>query len=93
MLYFLSGLGSIRYTHVMHSYQFIGAQLTTVIAPGVCEALETGIFPHTMLGPIMTKTKHDMINKFLKMKPPTLLGSEIEDVFEFITDGHKRLFE
>lgn len=38
------------------------------------EVLETEIFSYPVLGHVMTETKHDMLTKFLKMKPPTFVG-------------------
>lgn len=55
------------------------------------EALRTKIFPRTMLGVVMTGNKHDMLSKFLKMKPLTCVGFETKHVFEMIVDCHERL--
>lgn len=39
----------------------------------------------------MTKTKHHILTKFIKIKPPTFVGFETEDAFEFIIDSYERL--
>lgn len=51
------------------------------------KALRVEIFPLLVLGNLMTGTEHDMLTKFLKMKPSTFIDFEIENVFEFIVDG------
>lgn len=35
--------------------------------------------------------EHDLLTKFLKMKPPTFYGTEFEKDFEFIIDYYKSL--
>lgn len=71
----------------------MGSLPTIIIALRISEALGTEIFPCLVLGPIMTRTDHDMLTKFLEIKPHTFVGSEIEDKFEFIVDCYKILYK
>lgn len=44
------------------------------------------VFCHMVLGLIMTYIVHDKLTNFLNIKPPTFMGSESENIFEFIID-------
>lgn len=56
-------------------------------------------FFHLLLGSLMTGNERDMLTdnervmltKFLKLKPPIILCSKIEGVYEFIVDLYERL--
>lgn len=70
----------------MTTYHSSGVQPTTTVAPRMGETLRAEMFLCLMLGPIMIMNEHDMLTKFLRMKPHTFIGFEIEDAFEFIVD-------
>lgn len=55
------------------------------------EASGTNAFPCQVLSLMITGTEHDMLTKFLKMKPQTFQGTEYENPFEFVMDCYERL--
>lgn len=87
---FICELASTRATLATLSYQFLGFLPTATISPKIDGALGTEIFPHPVLGPFITRAEHGMLIKFLKIKPPTFVGSGMEDTFELIVDYYER---
>lgn len=45
------------------------------MAPRIDEASRTDAFPHPILGSMITGIEHDLLIKFLKIKPPTCQGT------------------
>lgn len=43
-------------------------------------------FTHPLLCPMMIDNEHEMLNMFVKLKPPMFQGSKRKDDFEFILD-------
>lgn len=71
MLDFLSGIAGTRATPIILVYQALDIHPTITMAPTMDEALGIGVFPHLVLGSVMIGTKHELLTKFLKIKPPT----------------------
>lgn len=49
------------------------------------------MFHHSILGSLMTGNEHEVLCKFLKMKPLVFLSFEMVDSFKFIIDCHESL--
>lgn len=77
VLDFLSGLDRTRETPTLSVYQDSVVHLTDTMTPRIDKALGTDAFPHL----IKFLMKHELLIKFLKMKPPTFQGTESEDTF------------
>lgn len=43
------------------------------------------------MGPMMTKDKHELFYKFIKIKPPIFHRTESENAYKFIIDYYERL--
>lgn len=91
VLAFLNGLDGNRITPTLLTFQVLGAHPTTTLALRVDESLGTAIFSHPILGFVMTRSEHELLNKFLKMKPPSFHGAETKDAFEFTSDYYDSL--
>lgn len=70
VLFFLSGLAGIGATPIVPTFQVFAVYPTFTLATKIDDSLGTNVFPCTFLGLIMTGTKHELLTKFLKIKPP-----------------------
>ena len=71
--------------------QVQGVQHAAAAAPRMDASLEVGTFPRLTIGPIMTSDQHEILSKFLKLKPPVFKGAESEDAYDFVVDCHELL--
>ena len=62
--------------------QVPGVQHAAVVAPCMDASMEVGAFPRLTTRPIMTSDQHEIITKFLKLKPPVFKGAESEDAYD-----------
>lgn len=46
---------------------------------------------YPVLGPVMTRIKHELLTKFLKMNPHSFHHTETGDSFEFIIGCYEKL--
>ena len=66
-------------------------QHAAIMAPRMDASLDIGTFPCLTIGPIMTNDQHELLSKFLKLKPPVFKGAESEDAYDFLVDCHEIL--
>ena len=57
-------------------------QHAATVAPRMDASLEIGTFPRLTTGPIMTNDQHELLSKFLKLKPQVFKGAESEDAYD-----------
>ena len=94
VLTYLSGLSDQGQTPPMFSPRaplVPGVQHATVVAPRMDASLEVGMFHRLTTGPIMTSDQHELLTKFLKLKPPVFKGAESEDAYDFLVNCHELL--
>ena len=66
-------------------------QHAATVAPHMDASLEIGTFLGLTIGPIITRDQHELVTKFLKLKPPVFKGAESEDAYDFLVDCHELL--
>ncbi|XP_069146470.1 uncharacterized protein [Solanum lycopersicum] len=94
VLAYLSGLSDQGQTPPVFSApapQVPEVQHAATVAPRMDASLEIGTFPRLTTGPIMTNDQHELLSKFLKLKPPVFKGAESEDAYDFLVDCHELL--
>lgn len=91
VLAFLGELTCIGATPTVLTTQASGTSLIATTIPMMDEASCIEAFFRPLIGPVMTGMKHDMLTKFIKLKPPTFHDLENEDAFEIILDCYERL--
>ena len=57
-------------------------QHAATMAPRMDVPLDIGTFPRLTTGPIMTNDQHELLSKFLKLKPQVFKGAESEDAYD-----------
>lgn len=72
------------------AFKFLGVYLVTSIASRIDLVSRTEDF-FVRFRHVMTRIKHGMLTRFMKMKPPIFDGFEIEDDLEFIVDCYDKL--
>lgn len=55
-----------------------------IVTSRIDEASDMGIFPQQVVHLVMTKDEHDLLCKFVIMKPSVFHDLELEDAYEFI---------
>lgn len=93
MFYFLSGLDATKATSSVHAYQFLSVQPIAITALRIGEALGNNIIHCLVFGLIMTGTEHDLLTKFLKMKPLNFVCSYMDYAFNLIEDWYEKLYK
>ena len=94
VLTYLSGLSDQGQTPPVFSApapQVQGVQHAAAVTPCMDASLEVGTFPRLTIGSIMIGDQHELLIKFLKLKPPVFKGAESEDAYDFLVDCHELL--
>lgn len=73
---FLKGLTGLGVLPSVQATQALTNSHLAITAPKVGGIGGNDVFFRPLLGSVMTGNEHEMLTKFLKLKPPVFLGSE-----------------
>lgn len=87
--YFLAKVSfskQVAWSGAVLNFQALIVCTIIVMASKMDESSSTDVFPHLVLGSMMTGIEHELLTKKVKIKPPTFQSTESEEAFEFIID-------
>ena len=87
VLSYLSGLsdqGQTRPVFSASAPQVSRVQHAAVVAPCMDASLKVGTFPRLTTGLLMTRDQHELLCKFLKLRPQVFKGAESEDAYDIL---------
>lgn len=79
MLAFLSRLAGTGSIPTVLTYQAAVIHPTDTMAPRMDNSSRIIVFCHPVLGSVMDGVEHELLTKFLKIKSPTIQGTEFVD--------------